>query len=138
MNYKLYYAPGTASMCIRALLEEISEPYELIPTTTDRLKSRPQEQIKINPNGWVPVLSWDDGAMYECTAITIFLCDRYPKAKLAPKLEASERSLFLQTLLYFASSVQIDFQLDYHPYRFAEFPLCELHTSPFRSLVCKR
>ena len=55
-------------MCIRALLEEIGEPYELIPTTTDRLKSRPEEQIKINPNGWVPVLSWDDGAMYECAA----------------------------------------------------------------------
>ena len=60
--------------------------------------------------------------MYECAAITMFLCDRYPNAKLAPKLEAPERSLFLQTLLYFASSVQIAFQLDYHPYRFAEKP----------------
>ena len=122
MNYKLYYAPGTASMSIRVLLEEIGEPYELIQTTTDRLKIRPVEQMKINPNGWVPVLSWDDGAMYECAAITMFLCDRYPKAKLAPKLEAPERSLFLQTLLYFASSVQIAFQLDYHPYRFAYMP----------------
>ena len=78
--------------------------------------------MKINPNGWVPVLSWDDGAMYECAAITMFLCDRYPEAQLAPKLEAPERSLFLQTLLYFASSVQIAFQLDYHPYRFADMP----------------
>ena len=60
--------------------------------------------------------------MYECAAITMFLCDRYPNAKLAPKLEAPERSLFLQTLLYFASSVQIAFQLDYQPYRFAEKP----------------
>ena len=126
MNYKLYYAPGTASMSIRVLLEEIGEPYELIQTTTDRLKRRPEEQMKINPNGWVPVLSWDDGAMYECAAITMFLCDRYPEAQLAPKLEAPERSLFLQTLIYFASSVQIAFQLDYHPYRFSEKPGEEL------------
>ena len=51
MNYKLYYAPGTASMSIRVLLEEIGEPYELIQTTTDRLKRRPEGQMKINPNG---------------------------------------------------------------------------------------
>ena len=38
-------------MGIRALLEEIGEPYELIQTTTDRLKIRPVEQMKINPNG---------------------------------------------------------------------------------------
>ena len=112
-------------MGIRALSEEIGEPYELIQTTTDRLKIRPVEQIKINPNGWVPVLSWDDGAMYECAAITMFLCDRHPKAKLAPKLEAPERSLFLQTLLYFASSVQIAFKSDYHLHRFADKPEAE-------------
>ena len=44
--------------------------------------------------------------MYECAAITMFLCDRYPEAQLAPKLEAPERSLFLQTLIYFVSSVR--------------------------------
>ena len=39
MNYKLYYAAGTASMGVRVLLEEIGAPYELIQTTTDRRKN---------------------------------------------------------------------------------------------------
>ena len=37
----------------------------------------------INPNGWIPVLVGDE-AIYEAAAITIYLCDKYPSAKLAP------------------------------------------------------
>ncbi len=125
MTYKLYYADGTASMGVRVLLEEIGAPYELIQTTTDRREPRPAEQLKINPNGWVPVLLWDDNAMYECAAITIFLCDRHSEANLAPAMDAPDRSLFLQTLVYFSSSVQTAFQLDYHAHRFADAPTDE-------------
>ena len=120
MTYKLYYATDTASMGVRVLLEEIGAPYELIQTTTDRQKPRPAEQLKINPNGWIPVLLWNQSAMYECAAITIFLCDRHPEANLAPGIDQSKRSLFLQTLVYFSSSVQTAFQLDYRAYRFAD------------------
>ena len=101
MIYKLYYVDGTASMGIRVLLEEIGASYELIQTTTDRRKPRPAEQLKLNPNGWVPVLLWDDSAMYECAAITIFLCDRHSEANLAPAINEQELSLFIQTLVYF-------------------------------------
>ena len=122
MTYKLYYADATASMGVRVLLEEIGARYELIPTTTDRKKPRPAKQMTINPNGWVPVLFWDDSAMYECAAITIFLCDRHNEANLAPAINAPQRSLFLQTLVYFSSSIQTAFQLDYHAYRFVDTP----------------
>ena len=125
MKYKLYYVDDTSAMGVRVLLEEIGAPYELIQTTTDRKKPRPAEQLKINPNGWVPVLLWDDNAMYECAAITIFLCDRHSEANLAPSIDAPERSLYLQTLVYFSSSVQTAFQLDYHPHRFADTPADE-------------
>jgi len=125
MNYRLYYADGTASMGIRVMLEEIAAPYELIETTTDKTEPRPTEQLKINPNGWVSVLIWDQNSMYECAAITIFLCDKHAQAQLAPAIEAPERSLFLQTLVYFSSSVQTAFQLDYHSYRFADTPADE-------------
>ena len=54
MTYKLYYADGTASMGVRVLLEEIGAPYELIQTNINRQEPRPPEQLKINPNGWVP------------------------------------------------------------------------------------
>ena len=109
-------------MGIRVLLEEIGVKYKLIQSTTDMQKQRPVEQLRINPNGWLPVLLWDRGAMYECSAITIFLCDKHAKAKLAPPIDAPERGLFLQTLVYFSSSVQNAFQLDYYPDRFADTP----------------
>ena len=109
-------------MGVRVILEEIGAPYELIHTTIDRDKPRPPEQLALNPNGWVPVLIWGDNAMYECTAITVFLCDRHPEANLAPKIDNPERGLFLQTLVYFSNSVQNAFQLNYYPNRFADTP----------------
>ena len=125
MTYKLYDVDGTASMGVKVFLEEIGAPYELIQTTTDRQTPRPAEQLKINPNGWVPVLLWGENAMYECAAITIFLCDRHSEANLAPAIDAPERGLFLQTLVYFSNSVQTAFQLDYHADRFADTPADE-------------
>ena len=118
--YKLFYALKSASMGTRVMLEEIGAPYELIHTSVDMDKPRPPEQLAINPNGWVPVLVWDQGAMYECAAITVFLCDRHPQSKLAPSLDHDSRALYLQTLVYFSNSVQNAFQLTYYPDRFVD------------------
>ena len=123
--YKLFYSPESASMGVRVLLEEIGAPYELLPTGIGMDEPRPPDLLAINPNGWVPVLSWDGGAMYECAAITIFLCDRHQDAGLAPGLDDAERSRYLQTLVYFSSSVQNAFQLTYYPDRFADSPADE-------------
>ena len=125
MSYKLYYALGSAARGVRVLLEEFGAEYELIQTTIDMDKPRPPEQLALNPNGWVPVLIWGNNAMYECAAITVFLCDRHAEANLAPAADEPERGLFLQTLVYFSSSVQNAFQLDYYPDRFADTPADE-------------
>ena len=122
MTYQLFYALGSASMGTRVMLEEIGVPYELIESTKDRTEPRPPQQMAINPNGWLPVLKWKDSAMYECAAITVFLCDRHPEAGLAPALDDPTRGLYLQTLVYFSNSVQNAFQLNYYPDRFADTP----------------
>jgi len=125
MTYQLFYAPGSAAMGTRVMLEEIGAPYELIESTIDMVKPRPPEQMAINPNGWIPVLKWEDSSMYECAAITVFLCDRHPEAGLAPALDDPTRGLYLQTLVYFSNSVQNAFQLNYYPDRFADIPADE-------------
>ena len=125
MTYQLFYAPGSAAMGTRVMLEEIGAPYELIESTIDMVKPRLPEQMAINPNGWIPVLKWEDSAMYECAAITVFLCDRHPEAGLAPALDDPTRGLYLQTLVYFSNSVQNAFQLNYYPDRFADTPADE-------------
>ena len=118
--YKLFYALKSASMGVRAMLEEIGAPYELIETTLDMNKPRPPEQLAVNPNGWVPVLLWEGGSMYECAAITVYLCDRHPEARLAPTADDPARAIYLQTLVYFSNSVQNAFQLTYYPDRFVD------------------
>ena len=123
--YKLFYALKTASMGVRVMLEEIGAPYELIETTVAKDEARSPEQLAINPNGWVPVLAWEGGAMYECAAITMFLCDRHPEANLAPASDDSARALYLQTLVYFSNAVQNAYQLTYYPDRFVDTPADE-------------
>ena len=118
--YKLYYALKSASMGVRVLLEEIGAPYELLSTSVDMQQPRPKAQLKVNPNGWVPVLTWNGGAMYECAAITVFLCDRHAEVGLAPTLNDPDRARYLQTLVYFSNSVQNAYQLTYYPDRFAD------------------
>ena len=126
MAYKLYYAADSAAMGMRLILEEIGMPYELIQSTTDKHVPRPAEQVWINPNGWLPVLVWDEGAMYEAAAISIFLCDRHPEANLAPRFDDPQRGVYLQTLVYFSSTIQNAFQLGYYPDRFTDTPESEL------------
>tara|TARA_B100001964_G_C13966507_1_gene479978 strand:+ start:32 stop:682 length:651 start_codon:yes stop_codon:yes gene_type:complete len=120
MDYRLFYAKGSASDGVRVILEEIGVPYELIQSTIDRSKPRPPEQLEINPNGWVPVLMYGGNGIYECTAITIFLCVLHPEANLAPKFNEPKRGLYLQTLVYFSNSVQTAFQTNYYPDRFTD------------------
>lgn len=112
-------------MGTRVILEEIGAPYELIQTTIAMDELRPPEQVALNPNGWIPVLIWGGNAMYEGAAITVFLCDRHPESKLAPAVDDPARGLYLQTLVYFSSSVQNAFQLNYYPDRFADTPADE-------------
>ena len=118
--YKLFYAQGSAAQGVRVILEEIGSPYELIRSTIDMNAPRPPEQLAVNPNGWVPVLLWDDKGMYECAAITMFLCDRHSEANLAPRFDEPERARYLQTLVYFSNTVQTAFQTYYYPDRFVD------------------
>ncbi|MEM7193361.1 MAG: glutathione S-transferase family protein [Pseudomonadota bacterium] len=112
----------SAAEGVRVILEELDVPYELVAATKDRSQPRSPEQLAINPNGWLPVLSWDGGAMYEAAAMAIYLCDKHPEAGLAPALDAPTRETYLQTLVYFSNSIQNAFQLNYYPDRFADTP----------------
>lgn len=118
--YKLFHSLKSASMGIQTILEEIGAAYELIETSVAKDTPRPPEQLAINPNGWIPVLTWECGAMYEAAAITIFLCDRHPEARLAPAVDDPTRAFYLQTLVYFSNSVQNAYQLTYYPDRFVD------------------
>ena len=118
MSYSLYYADRSAAMGVRVILEEIGAPYELIWTDILPGSTREPEFLSLNPNGWIPVLVWQEGAIYECGAITVFLCDRHSEAGLAPVPGDPERGLYLQWLFFFSSSLQNAYQMTYYTDRF--------------------
>jgi len=117
--YKLYYAPRSAALGVRAVLETIGAPYALSEVDIYSDAPRDPEFLRINPNGWVPALVYDGGAMYEAAAITLFLCDRHPEAGLAPAPEDPLRGAFLQWLVYMAGTLQPAYQMFYYSFRFA-------------------
>ena len=43
MDYRLFYAQGSAYDVIRLVLEEIGVPYKLLQSTIERCKTRPPE-----------------------------------------------------------------------------------------------
>jgi glutathione S-transferase len=120
--YKLFYADGSAAMSTRTVLEEIGASYELIETDISRDKPRAPELLKLNPNGWIPVLIYDGGTMHEASAITVFLSDRHPEAGLAPAADDPLRGPFLQWLVYMSNTLQMAYQLTYHWERFCSGP----------------
>lgn len=117
--YTLYYAPRSAAMGVRAILEAIGAPYAVSEVDIYSDRPRDPEFLRINPNGWVPALVYAGGAMYEAAAITIFLCDRHPQAGLAPAPQDPLRGKFLQWLVYMAGTLQPAYQMVYYPFRFA-------------------
>ena len=118
-SYQLFYADRSAAQGVRMILEELNQQYELIETDIKSEAPRSPELLAANPNGLVPVLTFDGGMIYECGAIVTFLCDRHPEYRLAPKTGDLHRGLFLQWLFYFSSSLQNAFSMTYRPNRFS-------------------
>ena len=107
-------------MGVRVLLEELAQEYTL--KTVDILPDQAQdpELLALNPNGWIPVLQWQDRSIYEGAAIFVFLCDRHPQAGLAPAADDPARGEFLQWLVFFSSSLQTAYQMTYNRERFVD------------------
>ena len=115
--YELYYAPGTAAFAPQMALEEIGADYRLIETDISTDKPRDPEFLKLNPNGWVPVLVDGDLVLHEAAAIVMYLADKHPEAVLAPSPGDSLRGRYFQWLVYMADCLQVAYQMNYYPER---------------------
>jgi glutathione S-transferase len=114
--YTLYWSPASANMTPHAMLEDIGVPYELIKVDTSKGEQRSPDYLKINPHARVPTLVYDGGkALYETTAIALFLAERHPQAGFAPKTDSADRPLFLQWMAYLTNTLQIALMHWWHP-----------------------
>lgn len=81
----LCHAPGTCSMGIHVILEEIGKPYELRKIDFANQAQYGAEYTAINPKSKVPVLIRDDGSVLtEWPAIAMYLALSNPDKKLVP------------------------------------------------------
>lgn len=113
--YKLYWAPGTASMAPQTVLEEIGAAYEMVKLDTAAKEHEAAEYRKLNPNGRIPTLIDGDFVIFETAAICQYLCDKHPEANLVPPSGSHARGRFYQWLTYMTNTVQVAFIDWFHP-----------------------
>ncbi len=101
--YNLYYSPGSCSMAIHVLLNEVGAQFTLENTTIKEGKNRSETFLKINPRGQVPALVEDGKAMLEGGAILTYLCDKH-NSPLLPK-DGWARAQALQWLMFCNSTL---------------------------------
>jgi glutathione S-transferase len=89
---ELYGSVNTKSfntLKLRFALAEVGAEYEFRPVDLAKGESRTAEFLRINPHGKVPVLVDGDFALPESDAILWYLGERYPDAKLLPRIDGS-------------------------------------------------
>lgn len=104
--YKIYARAGSGSFIVEAILAEAGIAYEV--HDVERLPDRrsPEYLFKLNPLGQIPTVILPSGeVMTETAAITIYLCDLYPEADLAPAMDSPRRAAYLRWLLYMATTI---------------------------------
>jgi glutathione S-transferase len=97
----LYHSPMTRSGTIVWLLEELEVPYQTKIVDFRRADgSGARDPANPHPHGKVPALTDGDDTIFECSAIALFLTDKYPVKKMGPLAGAPKRGEYLSWLAY--------------------------------------
>lgn len=97
---KFYHAPWSRSSNVLWLLEELGVDYQLEHIGIRQEGGAPESYREVQPNKKVPAIEHDGVVVTERAAITIYLCDAFPKAGLAPKIGDRDRAPYLSWLVY--------------------------------------
>lgn len=110
---RLHYAPDNASLIIRLALEELGLPYEAV--LVDR-SARAQESAAyraINPNGLIPAIEIEHGAIFETAAILLWLDEALP-GTLAPLPGSARRGDFLKWLVFLSNTLHAALRVNFY------------------------
>jgi len=97
---KLYHAPGTRSVRIVWLLEELGLDYDLELHKLGDPRMRSPEYLKVHPMGRVPALEDGEVTIYESGAIVQYLIAKYSDGSMAPGVDSPHFATYLQWLHY--------------------------------------
>jgi glutathione S-transferase len=117
--YKLYYAPGAASLAVHWMLIDLGVPFEAVRLDLGARQHKDADYLRLNPNGLVPTLLVDGRPVYECAALLLLLAERHPEAALAPAPGSPARLAYLQWMTHLTNTVQAAFRGWFHPQEIA-------------------
>lgn len=80
----LHYAPGTCALAVHLALEYAGADYRIERVDFANKAQRSEAFLRLNPNGRVPVLITEQGALTETPALLLYVAQRFPQAGLAP------------------------------------------------------
>jgi glutathione S-transferase len=105
---KLYYTPGTCSLCPHIVLKEIGAEFELekVDLQGKKIAANGDDYYPVNGKGQVPALELDSGeTLTECSAIIQYLADHNPDKGLAPANGTMERYRLVEWISFIGSEL---------------------------------
>jgi glutathione S-transferase len=81
MSLTFYYAPMSTASVTSLVLADLDVPHERVRVDLATGGSRTPDFLKLNPNGKVPVIVHDGTALFESSAITMYLGETFGVAK---------------------------------------------------------
>jgi GST-like protein len=98
---KFFYHPTPNPLKVALFLAETDLPYELVPVDTAKGEQHTPEFRAINPNGKLPAIDDDGTAVFDSTAILMYLSEKTGKLGVAPEY----RGELLSWLMFIASGL---------------------------------
>ena len=100
---KFYYAPAPNPLKVALLLEELGEPYEVVPIDTRKGEQFTPAFRAINPNSKTPAL--EDGAakVFDSNAILLYLAEK--TGRFLPANTPAARGELLSWLMFVATGI---------------------------------
>lgn len=119
--YTLYHSPGSCSLVVHVLLEELGVPFEVKRVDLVAKEHLGDEYRKLNPKGKVPALATPEGVLTECVAILEYLCDKHDsQGKWLAKPGTWQRAKTLEQIATLATEVHPLFNRFFHQDDFSD------------------
>lgn len=113
-QYRLYYAPDNASLCVRLALLRAGAPFETVLLDRRRREQDSAAYRAVNPTGLIPALETDEGPIFETAAILLWIADRHG-AGLAPSPSDPDRGRMLTWPFWMSNTLHPALRLLFYP-----------------------
>jgi len=112
-SLRLHYAPDNASLCVRLALQELAVGYETVLVDRTSQAHKSAEYLSLNPNGLIPVLETDQGAIFETGAILMWLDETH--GRLMPAIGTPQRMHAIQWMIWLSNTLHTTLPMMFYP-----------------------